>query len=56
MLPSFNSLSCLDQIFMIMKVSVRPPKHHYDVISTHCVSKLAYFIVHGIGYQTLKFG
>ena len=26
-----------------MEVSVRPPKHHYDVISYHCVSKLAYF-------------
>ena len=37
-----------------MKVSVRPLKtplwRHYDVISTHWVSKLAYFIEHGIGY------
>ena len=28
-----------------MKVSVSPQKRHYDVISTHCVSKLAYFIL-----------
>ena len=38
-----------------MEVSVRPPKHHYDVISYHCVSKLAYFVDHGIGYQPFKF-
>ena len=38
-----------------MEVSVRPPKHHYDVISYHCVSKLAYFLEHGIGYQPSKF-
>ena len=34
---------------------IPPPKHHYDVISTHCVSKLAYFIEHDIGYQPSKF-
>ena len=38
-----------------IEVSVRPPKtqlqRYYDVISYHCVSKLAYFIEHGIGYQ-----
>ena len=39
----------------MMKVSVRPPKHHYDVISSHCVFKLAYFIEHDIGYQPSKF-
>ena len=38
-----------------MEVSVRPPKHHYDVISNHCVSTLAYFIKHNIGYQLSKF-
>ena len=42
-----------------MEVSVRPPKtplcRHYDVISYHCVSKLAYFVDHGIGYQPSKF-
>ena len=38
-----------------MDVSVRPPNHHYDVISYHCVSKLAYFREHGIGYQPSKF-
>ena len=31
-----------------MKVGVRSPKHHYDVISTHCVCELAYFIEHGV--------
>ena len=38
-----------------MEVSVRPPKHHYDVISYHCVSKLAYFVENDIGYQPSKF-
>ena len=38
-----------------MDVSVRPPKHHYDVISYHFVSKLAYFVEHDIGYQSSKF-
>ena len=38
-----------------MEVSVRPPKHHYDVISYHCVSKLAHFVEHDIGYQPSKF-
>ena len=38
-----------------MEVSVRPPKHHYDVISYHCVSKLIYFVEHDIGYQPSKF-
>ena len=38
-----------------MEVSVRPPKHHYDVISYHCVSKLVYFVERGIGYQSSKF-
>ena len=33
----------------------KTPKHHYDVIYSHCVSKLAYFIEHGIGYQPSKF-
>ena len=28
---------------------------HYDVISYHCVSKLAYFVERGKGYQPLKF-
>ena len=28
---------------------------HYDVISYHCVSKLAYFVEHDIGYQQSKF-
>ena len=37
-----------------MEVSVRPPKHHYDVISYHCVSKLAHFVEHDIGYQPSK--
>ena len=41
-----------------MEVSVRSPKHYYDVIMTsfyHCVSKLAYFVEYGIGYQPSKF-
>ena len=38
-----------------MEVSVRPPKHHYDVTSDHCVSKLAYFVEYDIGYQPSKF-
>ena len=38
-----------------MEVSVRPPKHHYDVISFDCVSKLAYFVEHDIGYQPTNF-
>ena len=38
-----------------MKARVRPPKHNYDVISYHCVSKLAYFVEHDIGYQPSKF-
>ena len=42
-----------------MEVSVRlsktPLSRHYDVISYHCVSKLAYFIEHDIGYQPSKF-
>ena len=38
-----------------MKVNVRPPKHHYDVISYHCVSKLTYVVEHDIGYQPSKF-
>ena len=37
-----------------MEVSVRPPKLHYDVISYHCVSKLAYFVEHAIGYDPAK--
>ena len=32
-----------------------PQKHHYDVISYHCVSKLAHFVEHDIGYQPSKF-
>ena len=32
-----------------------PPKHHYDVISHYCVSKLAYFVEHDKGYQPSKF-
>ena len=55
--PSFKSLYCLDEIFI--QVSLRLPKtplwHHYDVNSYHCVSKLAYFVEHDIGYQPLKF-
>ena len=42
-----------------MEVSVRPPKTplwcHYDIISNHCVSTLAYFIEHDIGYQPCEF-
>ena len=38
-----------------MEVSVRSPKQHYDVIPCHCVSKLAYFVEHDIGYQPSKF-
>ena len=42
-----------------MEVSVRPPKtplwRHYDVISYYCVSKLAYFVEHNMGYQPSKF-
>ena len=38
-----------------MEVRVRHPKHHYDVISYHCVSKLAYFVEHDIDYQPSKF-
>ena len=38
-----------------MEVSVRPPKHHYNVISYDYVSKLAYFVEHGIGYQPSRF-
>ena len=42
-----------------MEVSVRPQqtplKRHYDVISYHCVSKLAYFVEHDIGYRPSKF-
>ena len=38
-----------------MEVSVRPPKHHYDVIFYYCVSKLAYFVEHDMGYQPSKF-
>ena len=37
-----------------MEVSVRPSKHHYDIISYHCVSKLAYLVEHGICYQPSK--
>ena len=42
-----------------MEVSVRPPKHHYDVIITSFLTtefpKLAYFVEHDIGYQPTKF-
>ena len=38
-----------------MEVSVKPPKHYYDVILYHCISKLAYFVEHDIGYQPSKF-
>ena len=38
-----------------MEVSVRHQKHHYDVISYHWVSKLAYFVEDDIGYQPSKF-
>ena len=42
-----------------MAVSLRLPKtplwRHYDVISDHCVSELAYFIEHEIGYHPSKF-
>ena len=42
-----------------MEVSVRPPKHHYDVIMTSFLitefPKLAYFVEHDIGYQLSKF-
>ena len=38
-----------------MEVSVRHPKTHYDVISYHWVSKIAYFVEHDIGYQPSKF-
>ena len=30
-------------------------KHHYDVISYHCVSKLAYIVEHNMDYQPSKF-
>ena len=52
MSPSFKSLGFLDQILWRL---VYDPKHHYDVISNHFVSKLAYFIEHDIGYQPSKF-
>ena len=29
--------------------------YHYDIISYHCVFKLAYFLEHNIGYQPSKF-
>ena len=38
-----------------MEVSVRHPRHHYDVISYHCASKLTYFVEHDIGYHPSKF-
>ena len=38
-----------------MEVSVRHPKHYYDLISYHYVSKLAYFVEYDIGYQSSKF-
>ena len=38
-----------------MEVGARHQKHHYDVISYHRVSKLAYFVEHDIGYQPSKF-
>ena len=38
-----------------MEVSVNPPKHHYDVIPYHCVSKLAYIVEHDIGFEPSKF-
>ena len=38
-----------------MAISVRhQKKHHYDVISYHSVSKIAYFTEHDIGYQPSK--
>ena len=42
-----------------MEVSVRPQKHHYDVIMTSILiivfPKLEYFVEHNIGYQPSKF-
>ena len=38
-----------------IEVNVRPPKHSYDAISYHGVSKLAYFVEHDIGYKPFKF-
>ena len=38
-----------------MEVSVRPRKHHYDIISYYRVFKLAYFVEHDTGYQPSKF-
>ena len=41
-----------------MEASVRPPEtqlwRHYDVISYHWVSKLAYFVEHDKAYQLFK--
>ena len=38
-----------------MEASARPPKHHYDVISYHLVSKLGQFLEHDIDYQPSNF-
>ena len=38
-----------------MEVSVRPPKHPYDVMFYHSVSELAYFVEPDISYQPSKF-
>ena len=38
-----------------MEISVQHQKHHYDIISYHSVSKIAYFTEHDIGYQPSKF-
>ena len=34
---------------------IKTPKHHYGVMSYHCVSKLAHFLEHGMGYHPSKF-
>ena len=51
--PSFKSLVCLDRI--LWKLVEDTLKHHYDVISSHRVSKLAYFVENDIGYQFRDF-
>ena len=41
-----------------MEVSVRPPKHHYDVIMTSFLSlcfQISIFVEHDKGYQPSKF-
>ena len=53
MSPNFKFLNCLHRI--VWRLVYDLPKHHYDVISYHYVSKLAYLVEHDIGYQPSKF-